>query len=172
MTQPNIPTLNIQPLDKAVFAPFGTVIETNGAPQISINQGTTIRFDALSVVDVEEADGRPIISLFRGTRRPDPIEIHLLERHPLGSQAFMPLSQHDWLVVVAHGSSAGDAPDFSTLKCFRASGIQGVSYNRGTWHHPVLPLQMVQDFLVIDRQGHGHNLDEVWHDGPVAIIRP
>ena len=172
MTRLHIPTLDIQPLNKTAFAPFGTVIETDGAKQISINQGTTTRFDAMSAVDVEEAGGLPIISLFRGNRRPDPIEIHLLERHPLGSQAFMPLSQHDWLVVVAHGNAVGDAPDFSTLACFKASGIQGVSYDRGTWHHPLLTLQPVQDFLVIDRQGHGHNLDEVWHNGPAAIIQP
>ena len=172
MTQPHVTTLDIQPLDKAGFAPFGIVIETDGAKQISINQGTTTRFDAMCAVDVEEAGGQPIISLFRGNRRPDPIEIHLLERHPLSSQAFMPLSQYDWLVVVAHGNAAGDAPDFSTLACFKASGIQGVSYNRGTWHHPLLPLQAVQDFLVIDRRGDGDNLDEVWHDGPAAIIRP
>ena len=172
MIQTQIPTLDIQPLDKAAFAPFGTVIETDGAKQISINQGTTTRFDAMSAVDSEEAGGRTIISLFRGNCRPEPIEIHLLERHPLGSQAFMPLSQHEWLVVVAHGNAAGDAPDFSTLVCFKASGIQGVSYNRGTWHHPLLTLQASQDFLVIDRQGDGHNLDEVWHDGPAAIIHP
>ena len=172
MTQLQLPTLDIQPLNKAVFAPFGTVIETDGAKQISINQGTTTRFDAMSPVDAEEAGGQPIISLFRGTRRPNPIEIHLLERHPIGSQAFMPLSQHEWLVVVAHGNVAGDAPDFSTLACFKATGIQGVSYNRGTWHHPLLTLQASQDFLVIDRQGDGHNLDEVWHDGPAAIIQP
>ena len=172
MTRLHIPTLDIQPLNKTAFAPFGTVIETDGAKQISINQGTTTRFDAMSAVDVEEAGGLPIISLFRGNRRPDPIEINLLERHPLGSQAFMPLSQHDWLVVVAHGNAVGDAPDFSTLACFKASGIQGVSYDRGTWHHPLLPLQAVQDFLVIDRQGAGHNLDEVRHDGPAALIQP
>ena len=110
--------------------------------------------------------------MFRGIRRPNPIEIHLLERHPLGSQAFMPLSQHDWLVVVAHGNVAGDAPDFSTLACFRPSGVQGVSYDRGIWHHPLLVLQTTQDFLVIDRRGEGHNLDEVWHDGPAALINP
>ena len=172
MTRPHIRTLDIQPLTKSAFAPFGSVIETEGAKQISINQGTTTRFDAMSAVDVEEAGGLPIISLFRGNRRPDPIEIHLLERHPLGSQAFMPLSQHDWLVVVAHGNADVDAPDFSTLACFKASGIQGVSYDRGTWHHPLLTLQASQDFLVIDRQGDGHNLDEVWHNGPAAIIQP
>ena len=171
MTQSEVIQLAIQPLTKAGFSAFGTVIETDGAKQIAINQGTTTRFDAMSAVDVASGGGQPIISLFRGTRRPDPIEIHLLERHPLGSQAFMPLSQHDWLVVVAHGNAADDAPDFSTLACFRASGEQGVSYDRGTWHHPLLVLQPTQDFLVIDRQGDGHNLDEVWHDGPAAIIR-
>ena len=132
MTPSNLKQLDIQPLTKASFAPFGTVIETDGATKIGINQGTTIRFDAMAAVDMAAGDGTPIISLFRGTRRPDPIEIHLLERHPLGSQAFMPLSQYDWLVVVAHGNAAGDAPDFSTLVCFKASGIQGVSYNRGS----------------------------------------
>ena len=172
MTPSDLKQLDIQPLTKANFAPFGTVIETDGATEIGINQGTTIRFDAIASVDVAAGDGRPIISLFRGTRRPDPIEIHLLERHPLGSQAFMPLSQHDWLVVVAHGNAAGDTPDFSTLACFRASGEQGVSYDRGVWHHPLLTLQTVQDFLVIDRQGEGHNLDEVWYDGPAAVINP
>ena len=172
MTLSDLKQLDIQPLTKASFAPFGTVIETDGATQIGINQGTTIRFDAMAAVNVAAGDGTPIISLFRGTRRPDPIEIYLLERHPLGSQAFMPLSQHDWLIVVAHGNAAVDAPDFSTLACFRATGEQGVSYDRGIWHHPLLVLQPVQDFLVIDRQGEGHNLDEVWHDGPAAIIKP
>ena len=172
MIMPHVLTLEIQPLTKAAFSPFGTVIETDGAKQISINQGTTTRFDAMSNVDVNEAGGRPIISLFRGKRRPDPIEISLLERHPIGSQAFIPLSQHDWLVVVAHGNVTGDAPDFSKLNCFIASGVQGVSYDRGTWHHPLLTLEAMQDFLVIDRQGDGHNLDEVWHDGPAAVIQP
>jgi ureidoglycolate lyase len=167
----DIKELEIQPLTKAGFAAFGTVIETDGAKEIVINQGTTTRFDAMSAVDVAAEDGKPIISLFRGRRRPDPIEIHLMERHPLGSQAFMPLSQHEWLVVVAHGNTADDGPDFSTLACFRARGDQGVSYDRGTWHHPLLVLQPEQDFLVIDRQGGGHNLDEVWHDGLAAIIR-
>ena len=162
--------LDIQPLTAAGFADFGTVIETNGAQQIPLNQGTTTRYDALAAVDVDAEDGRPSISIFRGMRWPSPIEIHLLERHPLGSQAFMPLQPHDWLIVVAHGNKAGDGPDFSSLACFKASHLQGVNYARGTWHHPLLTLQQSQDFLVIDRQGGGANLDEVWHDGPAALI--
>ena len=162
--------LTFQPLTKAAFAPYGTVIETRDAKQISINQGTTTRFDALAKIDVSREGGTPIISLFRGTRRPSPIEICLLERHPLGSQAFMPLSDHDWLVVVAPGNADDSAPDFGSLVCFRATGAQGVSYDRGTWHHPLLVLEESQDFLVMDRSGDGHNLDEVWADDIAAHI--
>ena len=162
--------LVIQPLNKAAFAPFGTVIETNGAKQISINQGTTTRFDALAQIDVASEGGMPIISLFRGTRRPSPIAISMLERHPLGSQAFMPLSDHDWLVVVAPSNADDSAPDFDRLVCFRATGSQGGSYDRGTWHHPLLILEESQDFLVMDRLGNGHNLDEVWAEDMTAQI--
>lgn len=162
--------LSIQTLSKVAFAPYGTVIETDGASQIIINQGTTTRFDALAKIDVAHEGGTPIISLFRGTRRTSPIEICMLERHPLGSQAFMPLSDHDWLVVVASGNIDDIAPDFDSLVCFRARGGQGVSYDRGTWHHPLLVLEKTQDFLVMDRSGDGHNLDEVWADDAVAHI--
>ena len=162
--------LSVHPLTKSGFAPFGTVIETDDAKQISINQGTTTRFDALAKIDVAHEGGKPIISLFRGTRRASPIAISMLERHPLGSQAFMPLSAHDWLVVVAPGNVDDSAPDFDRLVCFRATGRQGVSYDRGTWHHPLLVLEQSQDFLVMDRSGDGHNLDEVWADHAVAHI--
>lgn len=162
--------LSVQPLTKVAFAPYGTVIETEGAQQISINQGTTTRFDALAQIDVASEGGIPIISLFRGTRRPRPIEISMLERHPLGSQAFMPLSNHDWLVVVAPSNADDNAPDFDQLVCFRATGSQGVSYDRGIWHHPLLILEESQDFLVMDRSGNGHNLDEVWAEHMTAQI--
>ncbi|MDB2390626.1 ureidoglycolate lyase [Alphaproteobacteria bacterium] len=162
--------LSIQPLAKDVFAPYGTVIETDGAKQISINQGTTTRFDALARIDVTYEGGIPIISIFRGTRRSSPIEICMLERHPLGSQAFMPLSDHDWLVVVAQGNADGNAPDFDSLVCFCATGSQGVSYDPGTWHHPLLILEDSQDFLVMDRSGDGHNLDEAWANNVIAHI--
>ena len=177
--------LAIEPLTKAAFAPFGTVIDCDGATQIPINQGTTTRFDALCEVDVATGGGRPILSLFRGTRRPAPIALKMLERHPLGSQAFYPLSQHDWLVVVAPGSADESLPDFAALRCFRASGTQGVSYDAGTWHHPLLILEDEQDFLVVDRakpagEANGLNLDEVWFadidkdapDGVAALIAP
>ena len=143
------------------------MIETDGAQRMEINEGTTERFHDLAGVDVGAEKGHPLISIFRGQPRPQPIDIRMVERHPLGSQAFVPLSDSDWLVVVA---PAGDAPDLSQLHAFRATGRQGVNYRRGIWHHPLLVLKPDHDFLVVDRGGRGENCDEVWFDGPPAQI--
>ena len=164
-----------EPLTAADFAPFGTVIETAGVTPVMINEGTTARFHALAAADVAADGGTPILSIFRGTRRADPIAIRMMERHPLGSQAFMPLAAHDWLVVVAPRDGADLAPDFDRLRCFLASGAQGVSYARNVWHHPLLILQPRQGFLILDRAGpQGEaataNLQEHWLDEAVAEI--
>ena len=150
--------LTIEPLTKQAFAPFGDVIETAGAQEFSINEGTTTRYHDLAAVDVGREEGKPILSVFRATPRPQPIVIRMMERHPIGSQAFYPLARQDWLVVVCDGV---DAPDPATLKCFGADGAQGVNYRPNTWHHPLLVLQP-QDFLVVDRAGPGDNLEEAW----------
>lgn len=149
--------LAVQPLSREAFARFGEVIETTGVEHYPINEGTTERFHNLARVDVGAEHGEPLISIFRGTPRAAPIEIKMMERHPLGSQAFMPLQAHDYLIVVAE---PGRAPSPADLHAFRATGIQGVSYHRNTWHHPLLVLQHVHDFLVIDRGGPGDNCDE------------
>ncbi|CAN0451887.1 unnamed protein product, partial [Discosporangium mesarthrocarpum] len=89
------------PLTKEAFAPFGDVIETDGAQRLSINEGTTERFHDLAGVDVASDGGSPLISIFRGQPRPQPIAIRMVERHPLGSQAFIPMQDQDWFIVVA-----------------------------------------------------------------------
>jgi ureidoglycolate lyase len=157
----NWDALAVEPLTREAFAPFGEVIEIEGAERRLINEGTTERFHALAHVDVAQQGGLPIISLFRARCRPATIEIRMLERHPLGSQAFFPLSREPWLVVVAAGKAK---PDLSSLRCFRAAGAQGVSYARSAWHHPLLVLAEAQDFLVVDRAGPGDNLEECWFD--------
>jgi len=171
--------LPVEPLSAAAFAPFGQVIQTDGAERIMINEGTTTRFHDLATIDVGAdagaGGGRSILSIFRGTRRPDPIAIRMMERHPLGSQAFMPLAAHDWLVVVAPTNADDSAPDFGSLRCFRAPGTVGVNYDRNVWHHPLLVLRPEQDFLIIDRAGpvgedKSANLQESWRDTPVAVI--
>jgi ureidoglycolate lyase len=151
--------LTIEPLMRAAFAPYGEVIETAGAERRMINEGTTERFHALATANVNTGGGAAILSLFRANLRAFPFTVRMLERHPLGSQAFYPLTEYDWLVVVGDGTIS---PDPATIRCFRASGRQGVNYARNTWHHPVLVLQPQQEFLVMDRAGAGSNLEEHW----------
>ena len=145
------------PLTAEAFAPFGEVIEASGRAQIMpINYGQTTRFHDLARVDVADEGGHAITSLFRGKPLEPPI-LKIVERHPLGSQAFVPLSGRPYLVAVA---PAGDF-DPAKLTVFRASAGQGVNYAKGTWHHYLLPLEAESDFLVIDREGPGENLDEI-----------
>ena len=144
----------VEPLTREAFAPFGQVLEIDGANHFMINEGTTTRFHALATAETGE-EGRAILSIFRGTCRGFPFAVEMLECHPLGSQAFMPLSAHDWLVVVA------EQPEPASLRCFRATGRQGVQYATGVWHHPLLVLEPEQDFLIVDRDGPGENLREV-----------
>ena len=155
-------TLRPEPLTPEAFAPYGQVLQTEGAERLTINQGTTTRFHALAAAETGE-NGRALLSIFRAKRRPDPIAITLLERHPLGSQAFMPLSDQDWLVVVAK------EPEAEALRCFRAAGHQGVQYATGVWHHPLLVLAPEQDFLIVDRDGPGQNLEEITLEPSASI---
>lgn len=151
--------LKPQPLTREAFSPFGDVIETEEAEHFPINQGTTERYHNLAHVDVLEEGGAPLISIFRGQPRPCPIALQLMERHPLASQAFIPMQGYYYLVVVA---KPGETVTPDDLVAFRARGDQGVNYHRGVWHHPLLVLKPDSDFLVVDRGGEGHNLDEIW----------
>ncbi len=150
--------LQIEPLSRTEFSPFGEVIETEGAERFTINQGTTERYNNLSRVDVLSQGGWPQISIFRSQPRPQPIRLDLMERHPLGTQAFYPLQDRAWLAVVAKPDA--DPLDPSSLRAFRATGQQGVSYARNVWHHPLLVLEPDSDFLIVDRGGPGNNLEE------------
>jgi ureidoglycolate lyase len=149
-------TLPIAPLTKAAFAPFGQVIETRDAKAKLINDGFAQRFDGLAQIDVAAEGGAVNISLFDGSLRPRPILIKLMERHPLGSQLFMPLNEKPWLVLVC-----SDPRVPASYRAFSATGQQGVNYARNIWHHPLLVLTDASPFLVVDRGGPGDNLEEV-----------
>lgn len=156
-----------KPLTPEAFAPYGEVIEAAAArDRYEINYGATTRFHDIARVDADDDGGRPIVSIFRSTPLPRPIHIRLMERHPLGSQAFVPLSGRPYLVVVAPGG--GDL-DPERIEAFLAQPHQGVNYAKGTWHHYSLALDGVSDFLVIDRAGEGANLDEVHLDEPFEV---
>jgi ureidoglycolate lyase len=148
--------LAIEPLTRAAFKPYGDVIELDGAKQIPINLGTTTRFHDLCNVDVTDEGGHAIVNLFRGQPRVLPFECKMMERHPLGSQAFIPLDDRPYLVVVA---PAGELVE-SEIRAFVTKGWQGVNYAKGVWHHPLLALEKVSDYIVVDRGGEGKNLNE------------
>ncbi len=155
------------PLTREAFAPFGDVIEVSAAAtRYMINGGNTERFHDLASL-APGPDGRVIVSIFRGQPRPIPFEITMMERHPLGSQAFMPLSGRPYLVVVAQATGTPDAAD---LAAFLAGPGQGVNYAPGVWHHPLLALEEISDFLVLDRAGPNPNCEEIDLASPARVF--
>jgi ureidoglycolate lyase len=145
-------------LTVAAFAPFGDVIATDGRQSRWINHGTCERFDNLAQVDVAGEGGRPLISIFRASPRSLPLQLQSLERHPLSSQAFYPLQQQPFLIIVAQNGGGPVAP---RLRAFVSSGRQGVNFRRNTWHHELLALYQTSLFLVVDRGGPGENCEQL-----------
>jgi len=143
--------LTVEPLEARLFEPFGDVIEAGAfAQHRTINEGFAERFDDLARLDTAREGGHAVLSVFRARPRALPFQLRLVERHNLGSQAFMPLLAQRFLVVVA---PAGPAPAAAQLRCFMARPGQGVNYAAGTWHHPLIALDAGGDFLVVDRGG-------------------
>ncbi|ROS05641.1 ureidoglycolate lyase [Sinobacterium caligoides] len=150
-------TLTPRPLTPEAFAPYGDVISIDTAEKVlNINYGNTERYHNLAQVDVAADDGQPLINIFRSRPLPTPIDIKIMERHPLSSQAFIALSGEPFVVVVG---KAGEF-DENALEAFIAQPGQGVNYHKGTWHHYCLALNKQCDFLVVDRGGEGNNCDE------------
>ncbi|MFZ6689338.1 ureidoglycolate lyase [Undibacterium sp. SXout11W] len=159
-----MPQLPLQTLSREAFAPFGEVIMLEGARHYPINQGTTERFHALAMADTQTQNGKTILSVFRAQPRALPLAIEVMERHPLGSQAFVPLTAEvddEYLVVVAPPGEF----DPTQMQAFFCKGLQGVNYARGVWHHPLIALHKQSDFIVMDRIGEGFNCDEIALDG-------
>ena len=160
--------LVVKPLVAEAFEPFGDVIQATDQAEIRlINNGTTERFHDLATVDVGSDGGQPLMNIFPGQAFAAPFHIRMLERHPLGSQAFIPLDRRPYLVVVA----SSDGPDKPGVPvAFLASGQQGVNYAKGIWHHPLISLEAVSEFLVVDRGGSGNNLDEFFFEQDGYVI--
>ncbi len=143
------------PLTVAAFKPFGDVVEDSGDAEL-INQGTSQKFADLAAIEVDTEDGRTGVSIYDTAPASFPLTIRALERHPLSSQLFMPLSVSPFLIVVAE---PGDAVDPGSVRSFISNGRQGVNYRPGTWHHPLIALNNPTRFLVVDREGPGDNCD-------------
>lgn len=159
-------SLRARPLTPAAFRPFGDVIEARGAPDRIINAGLCGRFHDRARLDF--GDGRAGISLFEAVPRALPYRLDLLERHPQGSQAFVPMALAPFLVIVAEGSD----PRPGRVHAFLAAPGQAVNLLRGTWHGVLAPLAAPGLFAVIDRVGPGPNLEEYPLPHPVLVTAP
>lgn len=157
--------LLIEPLTREAFASFGDVVDSTSFTSITINQGFAERVNGLARIETAGETANVNISLFTARRRPQPVDIRMMERHPLGSQLFYPLQDRDWLVVVC-----ADPRYSGSYRAFRASGRQGVNYACNIWHHPLLVLSNDVRFFVVDRGDASttpaNNLEEFWLDEP------
>ena len=155
----------IEPLTGDAFAPFGDVLECLGDPDKMINQGLCGRFHDRAGLDF--SDGRAGISLFDAELRSLPLRLEMVERHPEGSQAFLPMTAAPFLVIVApdENGTPGQPRGFLT------NGAQGVNYRQGTWHGVLTPLAAPGRFAVVDRIGAGANLDEHWFEVPYEVVK-
>lgn len=160
-------TIPTEPLTAEAFASFGEVLEATGEPDKIINQGLCGRFHDRATLDFTGDGARAGISLFLSEKRVLPYTLEMVERHPLGSQAFLPMTQEPYLVIVCPDDNGkpGQPRAFIT-----ASG-QGINFFRNTWHGVLTPLSEPGLFAVVDRIGDGDNLEEFWFEEPYCIER-
>jgi ureidoglycolate lyase len=161
-------TILARPLTREAFAPFGDVIETKDAQHFPINGGKCERYNDLAKVEAGAPNGRVLINIFRSTPYEFPLRLTMVERHPLGSQAFVPLSPRPFLVVVCDDTIWGPG----LPQAFLTAPGQGVNYPPNRWHAVVTPIGEPQDFVVIDRGGDGNNLEEYFFDDAWTIALP
>lgn len=152
------------PLTAQAFAPFGDVIELSGDPDKIINQGQCGRYHDRALLKF--VDGRAGISLFNANPRALPYVLDMVERHPEGSQAFVPMTHQPFLVIVAPDRDG--VPDVP--QAFLTEPGQAVNYHRGTWHGVLTPLHAPGLFAVVDRIGEGANLEEHWFNTPYEVV--
>lgn len=154
--------LEIEPITPEDFAPFGDVLEATGA-FVTINQGLCHRHHDLARLDF--AGGSSGISIFDAEPRVLPLALEMMERHPLGSQAFVPLSQNPFLVIVAPDNAGAPGQP----RAFRTAPGQGINLLRNVWHGVLTPLAAPGLFAVVDRIGDAPNLEEHWFDAPYEV---
>ena len=147
-------TITPKPITKENFAKFGDVITTNNIKPIEINNGYAKRFDGIANLDTSNDKGETTICIFSALKRTFPMKINMMEKHPLGSQAFIPMKETTFLVFVAPD---GNKPDLNKVESFVVPPGIGVNYNPGTWHFPLISTEDM-NFLVVDRKGSGDNL--------------
>ena len=147
-------TINPKHITKKNFLKFGDMITTDNIKPLEINNGYAKRFDGIANLDTSKDDGETTICIFSALKRSFPMKIDMMEKHPLGSQAFIPMKETTFLVFVA---PKGEKPNLNEVEAFIVPPGIGVNYNPGTWHFPLISTEDM-NFLVVDRKGSGDNL--------------
>ena len=148
--------INIKPkkITKENFVKFGDVISTENVQCLDINNGYAKRFDNLANINTSKNEGKTIVSIFSALKRTFPMKIDMMEKHPLGSQAFIPMKETTFLSFVA---PPAESPDISKIQSFIIPPKTGINYKPGIWHFPLISTEDT-NFLVIDRKGIDENL--------------
>ncbi|MEE9375968.1 MAG: ureidoglycolate lyase [Rhizobiaceae bacterium] len=154
-----------KPLTKDGFRAYGEVLETTGSNNYHINNRNCVRHHDLSRVEVIGEEAQVCINIFSAQPYALPLTLTMVERHPLGSQAFYPLGSQQWLVIVCEDDDGQPVRP----NIFLASPNQGINLHRGVWHGVLTPLYEQSQFLVIDRVGKGENLIEHHFEIPFVI---
>ncbi len=141
-------------ISRSNFSSYGDLISTDDISPININEGYAKRFDNLANLDTSKDSGKTIVSIFSALKRTFPMKIHMMEKHPLGTQAFIPMKETTFLAFVA---PSGESPEIDKIQSFVIPPKRGINYKPGIWHFPLISTENI-NFLVIDRKGSGDNL--------------
>ena len=141
-------------ITRSNFSAYGDLISSNDIKPIDINDGYAKRFDNLANINTSQNEGKTIVSIFSALKRTFPMKIDMMEKHPLGSQAFIPMKQTTFLAFVA---PPGDKPEIKKIESFIVLPGMGINYKAGIWHFPLISTENM-NFLVVDRKGDGNNL--------------
>ena len=141
-------------ISRSNFSSYGDLISTDDINPMNINEGYAKRFDNLANLDTSKDSGKTIVSIFSALKRTFPMKIHMMEKHPLGTQAFIPMKETTFLAFVA---PSGESPEIDKIQSFIIPVKMGINYKPGIWHFPLISTENM-NFLVIDRKGSGDNL--------------
>ena len=141
-------------ITRSNFSAYGDLISADDISSMDINAGYAKRFDNLANVDTSSEGGKTIVSIFSALKRAFPMKIDMMEKHPLGSQSFIPMKETTFLSFVA---PPGKSPEISKIQSFIIPPKTGINYKPGIWHFPLISTEDT-NFLVIDRKGSGENL--------------
>ena len=141
-------------ISRSNFSSYGDLISTDDINPMNINEGYAKRFDNLANLDTSKDSGKTIVSIFSALKRTFPMKIHMMEKHPLGTQAFIPMKETTFLTFVA---PSGESPEIDKIQSFIIPAKMGINYKPGIWHFPLISTENI-NFLVIDRKGSGDNL--------------